>query len=289
MTYRNIAETDPNFPEVQEEGPGYHVTVRKDDPQYDEIVHAIKEMQKAIENDESIDTPIGPLNALSFDRHLYRPLLCLKPGTVSVSHEPLNPGERKFVEDLQNYCKAHPDFTQEKGLYLLRNLSSGGLGFFEADNFYPDFILWLFDGDRQHVVYIDPKGIRNLGWDDAKLRFSETVKDIEKRLADPNIVLDSFIISNTPSNEMEQLWGRSKADMIERHILFQEEDSYISKMLCEIGLTVPGGPWTRKEPRIPDEEASSRRLGFMAGDIKVPDDFDSMGDSEIEKMFEEDE
>ena len=34
---------------------------------------------------------------------------------------------------------------------------------------------------------------------------------------------------------------------------------------------------------------SSRRLGFMAGQIKVPDDFDSMGDSEIEKMFEEDE
>ena len=34
---------------------------------------------------------------------------------------------------------------------------------------------------------------------------------------------------------------------------------------------------------------SSRRLGFMAGEIKVPDDFDSMGDSEIEKMFEEDE
>ncbi len=34
---------------------------------------------------------------------------------------------------------------------------------------------------------------------------------------------------------------------------------------------------------------SSHRLGFMDGEIKVPDDFDSMGDSEIEKMFEEDE
>ena len=31
--------------------------------------------------------------------------------------------------------------------------------------------------------------------------------------------------------------------------------------------------------------ASSRRLGFMAGEIKVPDDFDSMGGPEIEKMF----
>ena len=31
--------------------------------------------------------------------------------------------------------------------------------------------------------------------------------------------------------------------------------------------------------------ASSRRLGFMAGEINVPDDFDSMGGPEIEKMF----
>jgi len=28
-----------------------------------------------------------------------------------------------------------------------------------------------------------------------------------------------------------------------------------------------------------------RRLGFMAGQIEVPDDFDSMGSAEIEQMF----
>ncbi len=36
---------------------------------------------------------------------------------------------------------------------------------------------------------------------------------------------------------------------------------------------------------IPDGKASSRRLGFMAGQIEVPDDFDSMGGPEIEEMF----
>ena len=35
---------------------------------------------------------------------------------------------------------------------------------------------------------------------------------------------------------------------------------------------------------VPDEIAPSR-LGFMAGQIEVPDDFDSMGGREIEKMF----
>ena len=31
--------------------------------------------------------------------------------------------------------------------------------------------------------------------------------------------------------------------------------------------------------------AQVRRLGFMAGQISVPDDFDRMGGEEIEKMF----
>ena len=31
--------------------------------------------------------------------------------------------------------------------------------------------------------------------------------------------------------------------------------------------------------------AQVRRLGFMAGQISVPDDFDRMGGDEIEKMF----
>lgn len=32
-----------------------------------------------------------------------------------------------------------------------------------------------------------------------------------------------------------------------------------------------------------------RRLGFMAGQISVPDDFDRMGSAEIEEMFGNDE
>lgn len=37
-----------------------------------------------------------------------------------------------------------------------------------------------------------------------------------------------------------------------------------------------------------DQTAVSRRLGFMVGQIKVPDDFDRMDGPEIEKMFEGD-
>ncbi len=34
-----------------------------------------------------------------------------------------------------------------------------------------------------------------------------------------------------------------------------------------------------------DAKPASRRVGFMKGQIKVPDDFDTMGAAEIEAMF----
>ena len=34
-----------------------------------------------------------------------------------------------------------------------------------------------------------------------------------------------------------------------------------------------------------DAPAKPRRIGFMAGEIKVPDDFDTMGQDEIERLF----
>jgi antitoxin (DNA-binding transcriptional repressor) of toxin-antitoxin stability system len=36
------------------------------------------------------------------------------------------------------------------------------------------------------------------------------------------------------------------------------------------------------------EPTAQRRIGFMAGQIKVPDDFDRMGSQEIEQLFGED-
>ena len=37
-----------------------------------------------------------------------------------------------------------------------------------------------------------------------------------------------------------------------------------------------------------DAPEPGSRIGFMAGEISVPDDFDSMGASEIESMFQDD-
>lgn len=177
------------------------------------------------------------IKAIWFGRHLYQPLLYLDGGVVEITPAPLNKGERRFVEDLKEFHDHNGDFFADKELYLLRNLSKGrGVGFFEAGNFHPDFILWLLIENRQHVAFVDPKGIRNLGVTDPKIRFHETIKEIERRLGDPKVGLDSFIVSNTPSHEMKRLWGLDKPAMQDRHIVFQEEDkdSYIGAMLRDV-------------------------------------------------------
>ena len=174
------------------------------------------------------------MKTILFGRHLYQPLLYLDSKIVEISPAPLNKGERLFVEDLKAFHDGHSAFFQDKELYLLRNLSKGrGVGFFEAGNFHPDFIVWLLVGGQQHVIFVDPKGIRNLGPTDPKIQFHETIKEIEQRLGDPAIRLQSFIVSNTPSHTMRMLWHMEKADMQKRHILFQEEDkdTYVRSML----------------------------------------------------------
>jgi len=46
-----------------------------------------------------------------------------------------------------------------------------------------------------------------------------------------------------------------------------------------------GKPMVMVVPLTPPETDTSCRIGFMAGEIQVPDDFDRMGQKEIEEMF----
>ncbi len=46
-----------------------------------------------------------------------------------------------------------------------------------------------------------------------------------------------------------------------------------------------GKPLVKVVPLDAPDARQIRRLGFMAGQIAVPDDFDRMGSSEIEQLF----
>ena len=233
LEYRDLEDDDPNFLCVKESPDESYYRILIDRSQ-EEIVAKLEELKATIEKGDLKPWEFQGMKAVWFGRHLYQPLLYLDSKIVEISPAPLNKGERRFVEDLRVFHDGHSDFFEDKELYLLRNLSRGkGVGFFEAGNFHPDFILWLLAHGQQHVIFVDPKGIRNLGPGDPKIQFHETIKEIEERLGDASVRLDSFIVSNTPSATMRMLWNMEKADMNRRNIVFQEEDrdSYVGSIL----------------------------------------------------------
>ena len=209
LEYRVLEDDDPNFLGVKESpGEGYRILI---DKSQEEIVAKLEELKSVIENGDLKSWEFQGMKAVWFAKHLYQPLLFLDSKIVEISPAPLNKGELQFVEDLKAFHEGHEEFFANHELYLLRNLSRGrGVGFFEAGNFHPDFILWLLAEEQQRVIFVDPKGIRNLGPSDPKILFHETIKEIEHRLGDPTVNLQSFIVSNTPSETMRKQWNMDK-------------------------------------------------------------------------------
>ena len=270
LKYHDLEGGDLNFPGARESPDQAHYRILIDKSQ-EEIVAKLEELKAAIEKGDINPWEFQGMKAIWFGKHLYEPLLYLDTKSVEISPAPLNKGERMFVEDLKAFHDGHAEFFNTRELYLLRNLSRGrGVGFFEAGNFHPDFILWLLAGDRQYISFVDPKGIRNIGFTDPKIQFFETIKHIEARLADPAVTLNSFIVSNTPSHVIKRQWVVDKADMTTRHILFQDEDrstyiqALLSKALATKQPSVAGGgrravkparrhPWRRYPLVVPKE------------------------------------
>jgi hypothetical protein len=233
-----IDQNDPNFFDE------YTVEVRNDKQEWIDKLMELREqiISGNLERDFQINGQW--LQALRFDQHLFYPILCLRekdangkkvmvdPDTneplVKISPVALNSGEEGFVRYIRDYYEKHKnDSLRGKEIYLLRNESRKGISFFEASGFYPDFILWVNEGQKQRVVFIDPKGIRNLqSLDHPKIQLFKTLKEeVEPTLNDPDISLDSYIISNTPYREVS-LWGE-RPKFLENHVVFDYDEDYV--------------------------------------------------------------
>lgn len=225
LEYHVLTEDDPNFFDE------YRILVEKS---REDIIYKLEEIKQAVESGELRSIEYKQLKAIMFGQHLYQPLLYFGRGReIEIKPVALNEGERDFVDDLKLYYDNHQEFFENKELYLLRNRSRGkGIGFFEAGNFYPDFIMWLVDGDNQFVTFIDPKGIGRVGIEDPKINFCQTIKGLEKDLGDSDVILNSFIISNTRFSDLP-VQGR-REDWEAKNVLFQVEDkeNYIGRMLA---------------------------------------------------------
>jgi hypothetical protein len=208
------------------------------DPTEQTTVLRLNELKAAIAEGRLAGIEWGQYRKIAtyFERHLYQPLLCLSGSSVTVSPVGLNEGERKFVEDLHSYYDSHGDFFHGKELYLLRNRSRGnGVGLFEGGNLYPDFIMWLVVDGHQYITFIDPKGITHLqGLDDPKIKLAERIKNIEQRLHDPSVTLNSFILSVTPEAQIP--WGGQIApvDWAANHVVFEDQEKYVQLLISHV-------------------------------------------------------
>lgn len=219
--------------EAQAQYPPYKVLVRVDQQNVIGELTALADELRAGRNPDWTRYPL--VRKQRFERHLYQPLLIAVDGsaadTVSLSPKALEKSEREFVAALQAYWEAER-LGQLAGhkLYLLRNQSRGrGLGFYETEGFFPDFILWNIGPQRQQVLFIEPHGLL------MEKRGGDKVTGFHDRLRDyvatglqtagrDDIAVDGWILSETPIPDLQQQWDVpwTEQDFASRHILFPQ-------------------------------------------------------------------
>ena len=96
--------------------------------------------------------------------HAYKPLLYVdKDCAVTVEPVPLDGNEKRVVDHLESLAARRHACLRGRELYLIRNRTRGrGVSFFDDFGYYPDFIVWLKDDARQHVLFLDPQGVEPL-------------------------------------------------------------------------------------------------------------------------------
>ncbi len=226
----------------------YTITYTVDDPQnqgYKELETLINELKANLDKFDGMDVRQRSLYGdkmvfFDFKNHLYAPLIYLKSSNLGIKVSPvnLNDGEKDFVNMLIDYAESKRDVFKDKSLFLLRNKSKVGMGFFEAGNFYPDFILWIDTPKSQYMTFIDPKGLLNIPKEDPKVQFHKTIKDLENRLAvtagEKPVVLNSFIMSSTKAADLKERWTVTQAEYESKNVYTLDNSQSVEKMIDKI-------------------------------------------------------
>ena len=224
----------------------YHFEIEPDsDGQvYEKRIKELQELVTAGKIGDASKWNAGQMVAICFDHHLYYPWFAIE-GDVPLKMRPLafdHPNEVQFVRDLEAFYRSETgkQAIGYRSLYLLRNADTKakGLGFAMAGNFYPDFLLWLVDNEsgRQWLSFVDPKGLRQMNLHDPKLGLYKEVKEIEKKLGDPQLTLNAFIVSGTPLASLLNV-SCTQQDLEERHVLFMSDGGpgYLQKLFARLG------------------------------------------------------
>lgn len=249
LEYRPITENTNYLPGVSEPTPQGSFTVTLDRVRHESLIKRLDNLRNRIAEGDT-DVWGGKIeDGLEFiwcERHFYQPLLASAQGLeFQVTPVALNKGEADFVKDIHKATK--DGIFDGFEVYLLRNQTGqGAVGVFIDGGFYPDFILWLVKGKQQKVIFVDPKGLRHHTPDDPKVRFHQTIKDIEadlrqQSIVNSNISLHAFLISGTRSDQLSSQWKDDTGQAVTKemmeswNILFREEDDqYLIKLLAQV-------------------------------------------------------
>jgi hypothetical protein len=231
LELRELTPEDDNVPQED----FYQLIV---DGSEEQVILAIEKLKKELEENKQSLLKAGEFQACRFGMHLFQPLFHVrKGGKITILPVALNESEFQFVTDLKDWSETNAEQLQKDGaaLFLLRNLSRGkGVGFFEAGNFHPDFILWMIVDGKQYVTFIEPHGLLHEGPASEKVQFHKRIKDIESRFANPDVILNSFILSWTKYPQLR--WGIPQNEMEANHVLFMadDRDGYIDKLFVNL-------------------------------------------------------
>ena len=227
LELREVEASDGSFPMVDE----YQLIV---DANEVALVNDIEFLIKDIRSRKVGSLTRGNLKGCLFDHHLYEPILHVaKESKIQISPVFLNESEFQFLDDLRKYIEHEKNRLNSERIemFLLRNESRGrGIGFFEVGNFYPDFLFWQVKDGKQYLSFIEPHGLQHEGPGHKKIEFYQVIKNIEKRLGDKNVILNSFIVTPTRFGKLN--WGKTISELEEMHVLFMNDqpDTYIKKI-----------------------------------------------------------
>lgn len=241
--YLEVADLAENDPSVVEKYQIETTEIAETASEIEQIAEMIEELKTALEEDALAKWSqwAGGWRTVPFGGHLYQPLLYVgKRMAIRISPVALEKQEAQFVDDLATWCTSN----RQREVYLLRNQAVTGLGFFQAANFFPDFLLWVQDGERQHLAFVDPKGLHHLDPTDPKVQFATSEIPLLQQIVgeqDTGITLHAFILSGTAYGDLN--WPSStgarmtKAQVEQQFgILFQDDDAstYIATMMQRI-------------------------------------------------------
>ena len=218
MKLKTLDENDANFTD-------WSVYIPRDEAQELE-----PRIQNLIESGQIYGPNVTELPNAYNDRHLYQPLLAITNANDSWRTTPpaLEESEQQFVKDLRNYIRQQREgHLAEKEVFLLRNQSRGkGIGFYENEGFYPDFILWITEGAKQRIVFIEPHGMVHNAINEHNLKvtlFKRLRALSYERFRGEHVQMDSFIISKTDFQVLRRREGMERQEFSEEwHILFRD-------------------------------------------------------------------